>query len=314
MKRIGILILLVLVSMSRETVAKEAITGNTIARDADKIVGTKYVYGGNSLKKGIDCSALVKKIYAKYGYKIPRRATWQAKDLPSCPTYTDIRDVRVGDTLYFKNKKGLIHHVSIVSGFNSDGTIIMTHAKGRKYGVVKEKIGEKYLKEFIGAKRFYQCTSVLGDFYTNGEIAEAIVYFSKENSLDPEFLYLAIGHNVDLSPLAIVLKEEEIEEVIKALSMALGRRGLNIRHIGQDEYLLLPNSIEMAKMIAYGLKESGVQFYAGLTLLDSKKVRSNEIENVFYPLPNLKLNKETITKCILQYQSIEEVGECIRKR
>lgn len=38
-----------------------------------------YVYGGNSLTKGVDCSGLVQQVYAQLGIHLPRTSTEQAK-------------------------------------------------------------------------------------------------------------------------------------------------------------------------------------------------------------------------------------------
>jgi len=130
--------------------------GKNIAFKAITLVGTKYYWGGNSLKKGIDCSSMVQQIYKRFGYKIPRTAKQQAKE-QKCQMITKLSQVKIGDALYFKNAKGNIHHVAIVTGYDKYGRPIITHAKGKNYGVVQERLSDKYISEFIGAKRFYQC-------------------------------------------------------------------------------------------------------------------------------------------------------------
>jgi len=132
--------------------------GNTIAFNANKVLGTKYVYGGNDLKRGVDCSALVQQVYKKLGYQLPRTAANQATKTNQCKMITSLSDVKIGDALYFRNKKGKIHHVALVSDFNKYGRPIITHAKGEDFGVIKETLSDRYINEFIGAKRFYNCT------------------------------------------------------------------------------------------------------------------------------------------------------------
>lgn len=132
--------------------------GISIAFKAKTLVGIHYTWGGTDLKNGLDCSAMVQQIYKRFGYKIPRTAEQQAMQ-SSCKMITDLSQVKIGDALYFKNNKGHIHHVAIVTGHDKFGKLIITHAKGKKYGVVQEKLSEKYITEFIGAKRFYQCLS-----------------------------------------------------------------------------------------------------------------------------------------------------------
>lgn len=47
-------------------------SGDAIVDTALQYVGNRYVWGGNSLTKGTDCSGFTKLIYAKYGYDLPR--------------------------------------------------------------------------------------------------------------------------------------------------------------------------------------------------------------------------------------------------
>lgn len=49
-----------------------AALGQQIANKACQYIGNKYVYGGNSLTNGIDCSGFVKEIHALFGISTPR--------------------------------------------------------------------------------------------------------------------------------------------------------------------------------------------------------------------------------------------------
>jgi len=42
-------------------------------------LGVPYVYGGNSLTSGVDCSGLVQQVYERLGIQLPRTSTEQAK-------------------------------------------------------------------------------------------------------------------------------------------------------------------------------------------------------------------------------------------
>lgn len=46
---------------------------------ARQSLGVPYVYGGNSLTGGVDCSGLVQQVYARLGIQLPRTSTEQAK-------------------------------------------------------------------------------------------------------------------------------------------------------------------------------------------------------------------------------------------
>jgi lipoprotein Spr len=64
-----------------------------------------YRWGGNS-KKGIDCSAFVKKLYESVHEKnIPRTSRDQYKAV----TKVKREDLMTGDLLFFKSKRGVWH-------------------------------------------------------------------------------------------------------------------------------------------------------------------------------------------------------------
>lgn len=125
-----------------------------VASHADRYIGKPYVLGGNSFQKGVDCSSFVQLLYAQYGIHLPRTAKGQAL-ATAYATIKQLQNVQIGDALYFKNRHGHIHHVAIVTDFDKRHRPIITHAKGEKYGVIKETMSDKYISEFIAAKRFY---------------------------------------------------------------------------------------------------------------------------------------------------------------
>lgn len=49
-----------------------SVNGAAIVGYANQFVGNPYVWGGNSLTNGIDCSGFVHEVYAHFGYKVPR--------------------------------------------------------------------------------------------------------------------------------------------------------------------------------------------------------------------------------------------------
>ena len=55
------------------------INGMDIVKEAVQYIGLEYVYGGNSLTKGTDCSGFTSLIYKKYGISLPRTAAEQSK-------------------------------------------------------------------------------------------------------------------------------------------------------------------------------------------------------------------------------------------
>lgn len=94
---------------------------------AEKFVGVlPYVYAGNSLTSGTDCSGFIHLIYKHFGLSAPRSASeFQAMSNIS------YKDLRPGDIIVYKYGG----HVALFIG---DDMII--HAKGSNYGTVKEKM------------------------------------------------------------------------------------------------------------------------------------------------------------------------------
>ena len=62
-------------SSSNTSKPSNASVGQKIANKGCEYIGNPYVYGGNSLTNGIDCSGFVQQIHAKYGISTPRNST-----------------------------------------------------------------------------------------------------------------------------------------------------------------------------------------------------------------------------------------------
>ena len=80
---------------------------------AKKYIGTKYVWGGNSLTKGVDCSGFVQQVYKHFGYSLPRVSRDQAKKY----TKISVKDLKPGDLVFYgRVKNNYINHVGIYIG------------------------------------------------------------------------------------------------------------------------------------------------------------------------------------------------------
>ncbi len=80
---------------------------------AKQFIGTKYVWGGNSLTKGIDCSGFVKQVYAKFGYTTPRVSRDMAKKYKKI----SISELKPGDLIFYgKVSTNYINHVGMYIG------------------------------------------------------------------------------------------------------------------------------------------------------------------------------------------------------
>lgn len=85
--------------------------GIDLANRAIQYVGCPYVYGGNSLSNGTDCSGFTMLLYAKYGISLAHSARAQAR----CGSEVSISDLRPGDLVFYSRGSG-IDHVAIYIG------------------------------------------------------------------------------------------------------------------------------------------------------------------------------------------------------
>lgn len=102
--------------------------------------GNPYVYGGNSLTNGTDCSGFVKLIYAEFGYGLERRASYQYK---YNGTQISVDQLRPADLVFYGS--GEVEHVGMYIG---DGKII--HASTSRTGII---VANLYYRTPYGAVR-----------------------------------------------------------------------------------------------------------------------------------------------------------------
>ncbi|MCA0132477.1 C40 family peptidase [Winogradskyella alexanderae] len=117
-------------------VSKEA---SDIVKYAKSFNGTRYKYGGTT-KRGMDCSGLIYTSFKKHDINLPRTTS----ALKSHGNWIDIKDVNVGDLVFFATKKNSrkVNHVGIVTRVGS-GDIKFIHASTSK-GVIISSLTERY--------------------------------------------------------------------------------------------------------------------------------------------------------------------------
>ena len=103
-------------------------TRSEIVTYALKFVGNPYVWGGESLTRGADCSGFVQAIYADFGYSIPRTSRSQAA---SAGTRVNVSDIMPGDLIFYTNSSGVVNHVAMYIG---NGRIV--HAANSRQGII----------------------------------------------------------------------------------------------------------------------------------------------------------------------------------
>ena len=97
-----------------------------IKNTALKYIGGSYVWGGNTLGAGVDCSGFVQQIFKLYGVTLPRVSKEQAKSGVAVSS----GNKKVGDLVFYANSNGVVDHVAIYIGNNQ-----VVHAASTKAGI-----------------------------------------------------------------------------------------------------------------------------------------------------------------------------------
>ena len=112
-----------------ESTPYNEIISNQVVNYALKFVGGPYVYGGNSLTNGTDCSGFTKLVFANYGVYLPRSASEQAY----AGIHVDINVIMPGD-IVVSGYNGIVCHAALYIGngklvhaLNSDVGIVVTN-------------------------------------------------------------------------------------------------------------------------------------------------------------------------------------------
>lgn len=101
---------------------------NEIISYALKFVGNPYVWGGESLTRGADCSGFVQAIYADFGYHIPR----VSRDQATYGKKVSEGELKPGDLIFYANSSGRVNHVAMYIG---NGMIVQ--AANSRQGIIK---------------------------------------------------------------------------------------------------------------------------------------------------------------------------------
>lgn len=94
--------------------------GQAVVDYARQFLGNPYVYGGNSLTNGTDCSGFVKGVYAAFGINLPRTSAEQR----SVGYAVSLSEIQPGDIVCYSG------HVGIYAGNNT-----LIHASNEKTGI-----------------------------------------------------------------------------------------------------------------------------------------------------------------------------------
>lgn len=104
------------------------VTGEDVAAFARQWVGYPYVWAGNDLNTGVDCSGFTQQVYLHFGIQLNRVADGQR--INGIPV-TSIDDAKAGDLFFYGDSGYSADHVALYLG---DGTVI--HASSPEYGII----------------------------------------------------------------------------------------------------------------------------------------------------------------------------------
>jgi cell wall-associated NlpC family hydrolase len=118
-----------------------------IVRTANRFIGVRYRWGGQSSKTGFDCSGLTMVVYRLNGLELPRSSRQQWKT--GSPVYPG--KLSTGDLVFFAtNGDGRVSHVGIYLGNNN-----FLHAPGSGRKIRISSMSNKYYKSrYLGARSY----------------------------------------------------------------------------------------------------------------------------------------------------------------
>lgn len=122
-------------------------SGQDFVNYLKQYIGTPYVWGGNSLSGGIDCSGLTQQGLAHFGVNIGR----VTNDQIGYGKAVDMDNLQVGDLVFFDTDPGRegTDHVGVYAGNG-----MMIHAPRPGKGVEMASITDKYYaSRFMGGRR-----------------------------------------------------------------------------------------------------------------------------------------------------------------
>lgn len=111
---------------SSDISSKNSSLRSKVVNYALQFLGNPYVWGGESLTRGVDCSGFTMKVLGNFGYSLPHYSISQS----GMGKKIDSSQMRPGDLIFYANNRGTINHVSMYIG---NGQVV--HAASRRSGI-----------------------------------------------------------------------------------------------------------------------------------------------------------------------------------
>lgn len=130
--------------------AEASASAAAVLATAERYLGRRYVYGGETPGLGFDCSGFVQYVFGRHSVDLPRTSRQQAS--AGQPLSRKASTLRPGDLMLFSSKGGRVDHVAIYAGDNR-----ILHSSAGAGGVVYDDLttarGKWYLARHVASRR-----------------------------------------------------------------------------------------------------------------------------------------------------------------
>ena len=123
------------------------VLGEEIVEYGKLFIGTPYVWGGNDLRKGVDCSGLTKKVFEGFDINISRLSYTQVNDGKE----VEKSELRPGDLVFFDTNGVNTGHISHVGIYAGDGLFL--HADCTKGVTLSSLSNAYYERNYVTSSR-----------------------------------------------------------------------------------------------------------------------------------------------------------------
>ena len=123
------------------------VLGEEIVEYGKLFIGTPYVWGGNDIRNGVDCSGLTKKVFEGFDINISRLSYTQVND----GRKVSKSELRPGDLVFFDTSgknNGNISHVGIYAGND-----LFLHADCTKGVTISSLSNAYYARNYVTGSR-----------------------------------------------------------------------------------------------------------------------------------------------------------------